>query len=168
MGRALLHRDQVQPAMAHAALSAQAIGELAHFIGRALEHQAFQAVVVIQVCMLAGDSQVMMGVLQRHHPLGKGARMVIVDEAQVGHAMRRLALLQARLFDMPAQNVAHGLGPVVVTLVANQRVQFLCEATVQGNGQAFHGVSFSMHRANHARVKRANDMLHRDRAFFAG
>ena len=57
VGVVALYRDQVEPAMAHATFGAQALGKGPHLVGRAFEQQAFQAVVMVQVAVLAGDGR---------------------------------------------------------------------------------------------------------------
>ncbi len=44
---------------------------------------------MVQVNMAAGDHQVMVVVLQAHDALGRGQLVVVVDEADSGHAPLR-------------------------------------------------------------------------------
>src|SRR5574343_1396573 len=87
-------RDDVELAVANAALGHQRIGELPDIGRRAFENHAFQAVVVVEMAVHGRHRQVVVGVLQAGQALGQFALVVVVHVGQVGDAVagRRLTL----------------------------------------------------------------------------
>ena len=123
--------DQVELAVAHAALGDQRIGKAAHRRGRPAQDDAFEAVLVIEMGMHGGDGKVVLTVLQGGQALGQVAFMMVVDVGQVGDAMARPAALLPRLFKMRAQQVAHGFGAVPITALGDQTVELGSEFGIE-------------------------------------
>ena len=85
----LLGTDQVQLAVAHAALRHEALAERPDGLDAALEDHRLDAVVVVEVRVHGRDDQVVVVVLQRGEPFGEVALVVVVDVGEVGDAQAR-------------------------------------------------------------------------------
>jgi len=79
--------DDIEAAVADAALGDQGIGEAAHRGDRPLEYHTFQAVVVVEMGMQGRHGQVVVAVLEFGQALGEVALVVVIDIRQVGDAV---------------------------------------------------------------------------------
>jgi hypothetical protein len=136
-----LDRDDVELAVAHAALGRHGVGEGAHRAGGPLEDHAFEAVVVVEMGVHGRHGQIVMAMLQDGEPLGEIALVVVVDVGQVGDAMAAApggGFLLARRLQVFAQQVAHRLRAVAVAALLDQGVELLRQRLVERDGDAFH------------------------------
>ena len=79
-----------------------------------------------------------MVVLQAGQALGQIAGVVVVDVTQGGHAERRLLAFHTLSAQQIAQQVAHRLRAVAVTLAADVFVELTRQFLVERDGEPFH------------------------------
>ena len=81
-----LGRNDVQLAVAHAALADRVVGQLLHRLGRAAQHRDLQAGVVVEMDVQGRDLEIVVAVLRLGEPPAEIARLVVVDIGQGGDA----------------------------------------------------------------------------------
>jgi hypothetical protein len=134
-------RDQVYLAVADAAFGGDCFRQGAYFSRWAAQKQGFQAVIVVEVDVHAGDDQVMRVVLQIGEAFGQAAFVMVVDVGQIGDAVWRVFMFQPVCFEFSPQHVAHGFRAVGIAAIAEQGVEFQRERFIEGDGEAFHVLS---------------------------
>ena len=132
------YRNQVQFAVANAALGDQGLGKTPHFDGRAAQYGALDTVFVVKMRMQGRHHQIVVRMLDTHQTLGEFAFMMVVHIRQVGHAMRRRILRLPPQFELRPQEIAHRLGSGAITALGNQRIELFGEFAIQGDGESFH------------------------------
>jgi len=80
----------------------------------------------------------MVGVRQRQQAVGQFALVVVVDVAEVGHAVAVELARLAHAVQVGAQDVAHRLGAVVVAALGDQPVELGGQFLGQRDGEAVH------------------------------
>ena len=118
-----LDRDQIQLAVADAALGHHGVGELPTAAVGPRRKTPSEAVLVVEMGVHGRHRQVVVIVLDRSQPLGQLAFMMIEDIRQVGDAVRRFIARQAPGLDLAADDVAHGLRAITVAALGNQRIE---------------------------------------------
>ena len=78
--------DQVELAMADAALAHRVVGQRPHRLGRAAQHRDFQAGIVVEMDVQRRHLQIVVLVLRLIEPPAEVARFVVVDIGQGGDA----------------------------------------------------------------------------------
>ncbi len=131
-------RNQIEGAVAHAALGHHGMGEFAHVRSRSAQDHRLHAVLVVEVGVHGRHGEVVVRVLGGGQPLGQVALVVVVDVGQRGDAVGRLLTREAARLELLAQDVAHRFRAVVVAALADQPVEFLRQLFVEGDGEAFH------------------------------
>ena len=141
-GRMLdLDGDEIELPVLDTTLGRNGIGKATDVTRTSLEHDALDAMVVIEMRMHRRDRQVMVVVLQRSQALGQVPLMMVVDVGEIGHAVRVLIRAFAEAIQVRSQDVTHGLGPVAVATALDQRVELVRQLVVERNREAFHAAS---------------------------
>lgn len=137
----MLHRDEIQIAVAHAGLGRQAAGELAHRSHGSLQHRCLEAVLVVEMHVHGRDDQVVVRVLAHGETLGEIALVVVVHirETRDALAARRVVLRLA--IEPLADQVTHSFAAVGVAAPGDQPVEAGREFVVEGYGDALHAAS---------------------------
>jgi len=140
VGGCPVYRYQVQIAVAHTALGDDGLCKSVHRLHRSLQHDRFQAVVVVDVDMLGGKRQFMVRVLGLHEPPCQVEFVVIVDIGQGSHAVPGFLGFQLFLSQSDPDQVAHCFGTIGVTVGLDIPVELLRQALFEGYGEALaHG-----------------------------
>ena len=78
--------NQMQLAVAHAALAHRVVGQCPHRLGRAAQHRDLEAGIVVEMDVQGRHLQVVVPVLRLVEPPAEVARLVVVDIGQGGDA----------------------------------------------------------------------------------
>jgi hypothetical protein len=124
-----------------AAFSNDAVGELSHVSGAALEHRNFHAVLMIEVNVERRLCQIMTVMGRLHEPLGQIARCMVVDEDKRAHAVATLSRILCGLLDSGAGKVPDRLRSVLVSPPFNDPVKVRHQVVVESNRNALHNES---------------------------
>ena len=135
------HRDQVELAVMNPPLGHHPVGEAADVTGAPLQDDALDAVIMVEVRMHRRHRQVMVFVLEPREALGQVPLVVVVDVREIGDAVRARVALLAQTIEMGPQDVANRFGTVAVTALLDQSIELVCEFVIEGNREAFHGLS---------------------------
>jgi hypothetical protein len=103
-----LYRDHMQFSVSHSAGGNYEVGEFFYLVNFTAQNRDLKAIIVIQMHVHTGESQVMVIMLYRGYSTGEIALVMIIDIAEGGHAMTRTSLFQPCSFEMFAYQVAHG------------------------------------------------------------
>ena len=139
-----LDGDEIELAVLDTTLGRNGIGKATDVTRTSLEHDALDAMVVIEMRMHRRDRQVMVVVLQRSQALGQVALMVVVDVGEIRDAVRARVTLLAEPVEVRAQDVAHRFRPVAVAALLDQAIELVREIVIDGDREAFHGVPAAM------------------------
>ena len=134
----VLHRQQVQAAVAHAALGADGVGEAAHVLDLALQDHRLHAVLVVEVHVQRGDAEVVVGVLRFHQPARELALVMVVDEREAGEAMAPDLGPEAVVAQPVAHQVAERLRAVAVALGRHVGVELAEKLVVHRDRDSLH------------------------------
>ena len=137
---ALIHADRndIDLSVPDPPLRHDGIRKAPHCRGGALEDDAFQTMVVVQMRMHGGDGQVVMMVLQRRQSFGQIALMMVEHVRKIGDAIARFCCALACNFHFAPQQIADGLRAVLVATYFSEAVKFPGKVFVKRDGDAFH------------------------------
>ena len=134
---------EVQGAVPDPGGCGQLRSKLAHRGGGPLQHHGLQAVVVIEVDMHRGHSQVVMGMLRGGNSLGERALVVVINIGEAGNAMTLRSRGMARVIEAIADEIAYRLAAIAVTVLFDEAIKGACQFVINGNRDALHGVTTS-------------------------
>ena len=130
------HHDE--PAVAHAALADDMLGEMLDLRLRPAQQRDLQAALGVDMDMHGGDGEIAVAVMIVHQPLRQLPRFVIIDIDQRRHAAPR-AVVDPRLrHQARANEIAHRLGAVLMARGPHVGVEAVHQFVVDGHGHALH------------------------------
>lgn len=128
-------------AMAYPTQRHQLLSKFLHASGGSAQHHGLKAMRMIQMNMRAGDDQIMMLVLQLRYTLASGAVMVVIDITDACHTPFCLVLFQRNTAKLSANEIAHSLGAVAVSVFDYERIELPGKLVVQRNRESLHETS---------------------------
>ena len=134
-----LERYKIDLAMSHATLCHQGIGKTPDVLQGATQDHRLHAFVVVQVDMHAGDGEIVMRVLERRETTRQFTLMMVVHITHRSDAGLWFRAFQSFLLKTITNQIAHGLGAMLVTVTTGEVIKGLGEGIVDRNGQSLHG-----------------------------
>jgi hypothetical protein len=136
-----LDADQVQLSVAYAAFGDDGIGKITHPLHRTLEHDALDALLVVEMGVHRRDGEVVVRVLDARQALGELAFVMIVYVGQVRDAGAPGVALLAVALQVGAQHVPHRLAACRVAAMPDQLVEGGRQTLVERYGETIHAGS---------------------------
>lgn len=133
-----LQRNHIEVAVTHTAFGDQHIGKLSDIRLLALENDAFQTMIMIEMGVHRRDRQIMMIVLQGRQALRQFAFMMVVNIGEVGHALAMGDGTLAVALDRAANEIAHGFRTIDIAPPGDQFVELPRQRFVERYGETLH------------------------------
>jgi hypothetical protein len=133
-----LGRNHNDAAITDAALGNDAVGELPHVRGTALQHGHFHAVVMIEVNVKSCLRQIMTAMGRLHQPLGQIAGRMVVYEDERADALATLSCILCRLLNSRTGKVPDRFRSILVSPPFNDTVKVRHQVVVERNSNTLH------------------------------
>jgi len=130
----------MQIGMPHPPLGRERLGEFLNFFRCASQNRDFQAAVMVQINLSAGDNQIVPGVMRGTDALCQLTRLMIEYMREGRHA-RGLWAGQAVIRGGRTNNVTQCLGTAAVTSARHQAIYSLEQILVNRDGNPLHRCS---------------------------
>jgi len=143
--RLVRHRDgdETRLAVFDVALGDHRFGKLPDPRSLPAQHRDFETIVVVEMNMHRRDLKIVMIVVRVGQPLRQLARVVIEDVGQRRDALSLRAVVDSRLLETEARQVAQRLGSIVIVVIVHERGEFLGKLVGHADGDPLHVLGLS-------------------------
>ena len=132
--------DKIEIAEADTALNAHLVRKCPHGLCRTFQHNAFQAIFVIEMHVHRRHDEIVMGVLGFGQTFSQCTLMMIEYVGEIGHAVLALVLFQSPPFQGLPHQITNGLRAILISARFHEFVKFVSQRFVERHRHTLHFV----------------------------